>query len=584
MSLSKDLTYESVKELHSKYGINEDVVDELKHLWQRVDEELIQSCNTINYHFKNGGDSQSISSELIKTNNEIRKLHTAGFVESPDQVPVMITTNEMSLQNLIELKTDVEVIKKKTFGGLRTSTGTEEGWKKFIESSVEDLMLFVQTGFLDEKYLRNHGTGKLAGFMAKQHGMTRDCKQAAKLFKTIKEDVFDFDEQVDQEALTNQLQVDYIFLIVYVAKKQSMTIESLLEMCERCKLIFNKLPFTNKVLTQLSKSSKYPVLREIESNLKLHDSPFRMNRARFQSAISAITGCASDRMISSPDTAKLLSDLLELKRRDGVKVDSSEGTTTTYELILHGVLTTPKINSKLKNRTNVKRNGLNTVKFCETNSGNDAVCLTDKHSNRSKNIAEFSIKPPVSTQALKTASEQEKKITGATKIITFVDIEGSASEPNEVAINCFFTRGGHYWMREAVYFSSAAGKDYLQQAQFCHGLNLDAIEESGLQSSNIFKDVKHELDNFETIHYYGKDIEAFLDLCSYGGRRRELNLPDWKDRAKQGYVLSFPSSVCNKPKFHNIKLRAKEKDIQLKQLPHCASEDNIRMHNFLVYG
>ncbi|UVT34683.1 nucleoprotein [big electron-dense squares virus 1] len=582
MSSIKDLSYESVKELHHEFGIKVDVMEELKLLWSGIDENLIQACNTINYHFKDGGDSQSVSADLIKTNTEIRKLHSKEFIESPDQTPVTITTNDLSLQNLIELKNDVELIKKKTQGAIRPRTGTEAGWKKFIESTSEDLMLFIQTGFLDEKYLRNHGTGRLAGFMANQHGMTRECKQAAKMFKTVKEDIFDFDDVIDQEALTNQLQVDYIFIMVYAAKKQSMSIESLIEMSERCKLIFNKLPFTNKVLTQLAKSSKYPVLREIESNLKLHDSPFRLNRARFQAAISAITGCSSDRMISSTNAPSLLSKLMEMKHKDGVTVSSTEGSTSTYELILHSILTTPNVNSKIKNRTNVKRNGLNTVKFVEMEIS--LPILADKHSTRSKNIAEFTIKTPNNTKVFAQPSAHERELLGATKIITFLDIEGSPSEPNEVAIGTFFQRADNYWMREAVYYSTTPGKNYLQEAQHCHGLNLSAIEESGLQSLSIFKDAKSELDNFKKIHYFGKDIDVFLNMCAYKGERSEVNLPEWGERKKQGYTLAFQSKVCNKSTFHNITLKEKERDIQLKQLPHCASEDNIRMYNFVTSG
>ncbi|UUM00587.1 nucleoprotein [Universidad Nacional virus 1] len=579
MSSNKDLVYESVKELHGKYGIEENVIDELRHIWDGLTEELIQSCNSINHHFRNGGDAQSIGSELIRVNEEIRKLHTNEFVEPSVQIPVVISTKDISLSDLIELRNDVKLIKEKTQTNQSKGTGTEKGWKKFIYSSVEDLIIFTQTGYLDEKYLRKQGNGKLAGFMAKQHGMTKDCKHAAKLFKTVKEDVFDFEDTPDQEILTNQLQVDYLFLIVYTARKQSMSIESLLEMSERCKLIFNRLPFTSKVQVQLSKSSKYPVLREIETNLSLYDSPFRMNRARFQSSISAITGCTCDRMISSKNVPQLLTDLLGFKHRDNVTVTSSPGSTNTYELLLHSVLTTPNVNSKLKNRTNVKKNGLNTVKFVEET---DSEELNLSSQTKKGNIKVFKIEQPKNLQLMKYTSNTEKELTQGNKLIVFIDIEGSPSEPNEVAVGCFFQRVDGFWMREVVFYSSTPGKDYIQQAQYCNGLNLNAIEDSGKQSNDIFRDVKLELDTYSAVYFSGKDVEKFLDLCSFKGAKHEINLPEWKDRAAQGYQLIFPSKVCNKAEFHNIKLKAKEKDVQLKQLPHCASEDNIRMFNFTM--
>lgn len=580
MSLNKDLAYESVKELHGKYGIEEDVVGELKHIWDGLTEELIQSCNSINHHFRDGGEAQSIGNELVRVNGEIRKLHTAKFIEPSDQNPVIISTQDISLMNLIELKDDVRLIKEKTQTDQTRGTGTEEGWKKFIESSIEDLVIFTQTGYLDEKYLRKQGNGKLAGFMAKQHGMTKECKHAAKFFKTVKEEIFNFEETSDQEVLTNQLQVDYLFLIVYAARKQSMSIEALLELSERCKLIFNRLPFTHKVQSQLSKSSKYPILREIETNLSLHDSPFRMNRARFQSSISAITGCTSDRMISSQNIPQLLSDLLDLKHRDNVIVTSTVGSTNTYELLLHSILTTPSVNSKLRNRTNVKRNGLNTVKFIEGIMSSEE---TKSSSNtEEKNVKTFKINQPKNLQLMRNANNTEREVIKAHKLIVFVDIEGSPSEPNEVAIGCFFQKNDEFWMREVIFYSSTPGKDYIKQAQYCNGLNLDAIENSGKQSSNIFKDAKSELDVYSAVYFYGKDVEKFLELCSFKGAKHEIILPEWKDRVAQGYKLTFTSKLCNKNEFHNIKLKAKEKDIQMKQLPHCASEDNIRMFNYIM--
>nr|AZI72580.1 nucleoprotein [Old schoolhouse virus 1] len=580
MAVQKDLIYESIKELHGEFGIKEIVTDELRKLWDNLDGELIQKCNLINSHFKSGGDSQGISEELLEVNRKIRSIHTDGFVESSEQTPVVVTTESMSLSDLIELKNDVDTIKKKnqtTFSG--AGSGTLEGWNKFVESSVDDLILFVHTGFLDEKFLRKQGSGKLAGYIAKQHGITKECKKAANEFKTVKEDIFDFEDSTTTEILTNQLQVDYLFLMVFICRKQSMTFNEMLELCTRCKMLFNKLPFTKKVYSQLLKSSKYPALREIEDNLKLYDSPFRTNRARFQSAVSAITGCVSDRMISSSIPSKLLSTLIKLKHRDGVAVSTEIGSTSTYELLIHSTLTTPNVNSKLKNRTDVKRNGLNTVMFIQSED------VSSRHDSRitlsSKNIKERKIANPKSEQHLSFANEKEKLLTGAVKISTFVDIEGSASEPNEVAITSFYTKGGNYWMREAVFFSSQAGKDYLQQAQYCNGINLEAINELGLNSRDIFADAQSELDNFKTVYYYGSDINTFLNLCSYKGNRVEINLPDWRERKEQGYICSVGSIICNKSAIHNLKLKAKPNEMELKQLPHCASEDNMRLHNFV---
>ncbi|AZI72576.1 nucleoprotein [Old schoolhouse virus 2] len=582
MAVQKDLIYESIKELHGEFGIKESVTDELKKIWDNLDGELIQKCNLINSHFKSGGDSQGISEELLEVNKRIRNIHSDKFVESSEQIPVVVTTENMSLNDLIELKNDVDTIRKKnqsTISG--AGSGTVEGWNKFIESSAEDLILFIHTGFLDEKFLRKQGSGKLAGYIAKQHGMTKECKKAAIEFKTVKEDIFDYEDSTATEILTNQLQVDYLFLIVFICKKQSMTFNEMLELCTRCKMLFNKLPFTKKVYSQLLKSSKYPALREIEDNLKLYDSPFRTNRARFQSAVSAITGCVSDRMISSELPSKLLSTLIKLKHRDGVTVNTEIGSTSTYELLIHSTLTTPSVNSKLRNRTNVRRNGLNTVKFIQSEE-----ISVNKHNRQNppstKNVKERKIKSPKSEQHLSFANEKEKAVTGATKISTFVDIEGSASEPNEVAITSFFTREGNYWMREAVFFSSQAGKDYLQQAQYCNGINLEAINELGLNSRDIFFDAQSELDNFKSVYFFGSDINTFLNLCSYKGNRIEINLPEWRERKEQGYICSVGSIVCNKSVIHNLRLKAKPNEMELKQLPHCASEDNMRLHNFVV--
>nr|AZI72590.1 nucleoprotein [Veterinary Pathology Zurich virus 1] len=587
MSQIKDLTYESVKEIHSKYGIEENVIDELKQMWDKVTDDIIISCDNINEHFRGGGTAQAVASELKEINKSIRDIHNPEFIEDPDQVPVVITTHSMTLKELLELKGDVETMKKKTNNNLSQRTGTKEGWEKFVRESIGDLILFTQTGYLDPKFLKKQGTGTLAGFLANYHGMTNDCKKAAKTFKLCKESIFDYNETENQEILTNQLQVDYLFILIFCAKKQNMDLEALLELSGRCKLIFNKLPFTQKVLTQLSKSAKYSILREIENNLVLHDSPFRLNRQRFQSAISALTGCVSDRMVSSSKADLFLKDLLYCKHKDGITVNASEGSTTTYELLLHSILTTPTINAKIKNRTNVRRNGLNTVRFIE-----DPIKLTMPLPNQEDSITQPTSKnvkiyfyddaPDVVGPFHKPDVQSLRLTPKAEKLMTFIDIEGSSSEPNEVAISTFFIVEGRCWLREAVFFSSNAGKDYLQNAQYCNGLNLDALEVSGLCSRDIFQEASKELSQFSKVYYYGDDVKTFLKLIGFKGNATELKLPNWNEREKANYIAKKSSQICTKSSFHSIKLKAKEQDIKLKQLPHCAAEDNQRMYNYLT--
>ncbi|QHX39755.1 nucleoprotein [SetPatVet virus 1] len=576
--MDKDFSYESIKHIHKEFGIEVGVKEELERLYDRIDLDIIQRCNAINRHFKAGGTTQEIATELISLNSEIRNLHSKEFIEEEIQKPIVISTSDFAVQEIIELKQDIKTMKQKSGANTNDKTGTKEGWDKFVEGSIADLMVFVETGFLDEKFLRKHNNGTLAGYIAKIHGMTECCKQAAINFKTVDSEVFNQAEVAGVEMLTNQLQVDYIFVMVYLAKKNAMSLEKLIELCDRCSILFNKMPFTKKVLFMLSKSPEYSILLEIDDDLKLHDSPFRLNRARFQTAVSAITGCVSDRMITG-NPIKIIKTIIELKHKDSVTVSNKPNSTSTYELLLHSTLTTPDTNSKIKNRTNVKRNGLNTVKFVdetdETKSDSSSINYNPEFVKQKIDLYPQNIYP------YEASGSTEKVNFHADLICSYIDIEGSPERPVEVGLAIFVKSNGKSVLYENVIYSDKPSDAYISEKTYCHGIDLTIISSSPKCSDNIHSDTRKLLDKIEKVYCFGDDVIKFLKLCGFKGKIWPIELPKWADRIKKGYETKLLSGCCNKEDIHSSKLKAKDKDIKEKLLPHCAVVDCFMMHNYL---
>ncbi|QHX39780.1 nucleoprotein [andere Heimat virus 1] len=575
--MEKDLSYESIKYIHKEFGIDVEIREELKTLYDRIDLDIIQRCNAINRHFKAGGTTQEVATELISLNSDIRKLHTEEFVEEAKQKPIIISTLDFTIQEIAELKQDIKTMKQKSGVNTNNKTGTKEGWDKFVMESITDMMIFIETGFLDEKFLRKHNNGTLAGHIAKMHGMTEHCKEAATKFKTIDPEIFNQTEIVGNEMLTNQLQVDYIFVMTYLAKKNAMSLEKLIELCDRCGILFNKMPFTKKVLFMLSKSPEYSILLEIDDDLKLHDSPFRLNRSRFQAAVSAITGCVSDRMITG-NPIKIIKTIIELKHKDSVTVSDKPNSTTTYELLLHSTLTTPDTNSKIKNRTKVQRNGLNTVKFIDEADETKSESSSIYNPDFTKQITDLY---PQNIYPYEAAGSIEKSNFNADLICSYLDIEGSPEKPVEVGIVVFTKSGNKSQFYENVIYSDKPSDTYISEKSYCHGIDLTIINNSPKCSDTIHSDAKKLLSKIEKVHCFGDDVIKFLKLCDFKGKIWPIELPKWSDRLQRGYGTKLQSKCCNKEEIHSSKLKAKDKDIKEKLLPHCAVTDCFMMHNYL---
>nr|DAZ91086.1 TPA_asm: nucleoprotein [Anole arenavirus] len=597
--------YEDIKEFYNEFPVRthqQECEDEIDKIRAGLKKEVLSSVRQVNNHFKSGGTAQEVIQQIELINDEVIELHTSKFLANSDQKPVQLDLTGFSLKDLMTLRDDIDIMNKKA-GTESQSTGTAEGWRRFINSGYEVIDLLLRTSYIDSKHVQPGPKGRRPiDVWANETGKVNEVNSKLKALGHAEVKKENMTRSTNNSVImTNQLQVDYCFICCLIAEEAGVSTAELSEEFMRLSMLFNQMPFTTTVLKTLIKSKAYKTLYIIEEGLKLFDSPFRVNRQRFQAAVSFLTNdCVSEKMIGG-DVNSIIKKLLQLKELRKIAVSSEQNTTSFYEYTLYNVLTTPEPFSKFQNRTKVERSGLKTVVIKLNKGSGVSTSKQDEKKEEEPTDKKTSVKTPKITTPVgecpvitfkdyeflvmksigsinrKDMPKTEDGPITSSRVCMFVDFEGSYGDPSEMCVILCFTNEKYTVAGVFLDHNSDSGD---ASGPHCSGINPSNMKTSPYDCAK-FTSIKKALSMTKavpaTICLGKKDVKDLMKLLSVETKFLDIAeaLPTWDDRNVAGYPKLKPGQngmKCNS-KMHNMTLKCGDDEITKKGLPHCAEAD-----------
>uniref|UniRef100_A0AAU7SS55 Nucleoprotein n=1 Tax=Hetplan gecko arenavirus TaxID=3141950 RepID=A0AAU7SS55_9VIRU len=585
--------YEQIKDLFAKNGLTITGAEiELRSLMTKLQKATVWSAEEVNDHVRKGGSVQDMLECIDDVNSILLRLHDPPYVADRDQKPVTLDAGKMDMGILMEIKSDIDKMKEKT-GGEPGKKKDDTGFLNLMASAMEKLNILFATGLVDQQLLKKGPRNNqiLLKTALDHYNLHKQYQIAAKEFNiTIKVTEKKDGTQLKKGEMVNKLQVDYLALLAIHAVRLNIEYDDLMTQLKRLALIVNKMPLTTTVMRNLLETGKYTILNAVEGELSMFDSPFRLSKQRLVTACSIITGCVSERMLNTNNTAEFINNLVLFKRHNKLEVKKDRTETSVYEYNLYKCLTTPEAISIIQNRTKVEKRGLDTVRIVIKSdpTADEVLALTSKLMDKDELKAMYGDCTKLMAYLDNEGKDMLRSYNSSLSFI--IDIEGTADDACEVALTTRIENAGTVFNKTSVLHAVPKNaKAFQQGSKFCHGLTEASIKESPFLTKDVYKAFGKLFSDVcvtRTLHCHGsRDIVEFCGICGIKARIIDVDMPGWSERNKvQAYVDAIGKNyVCSKKKYHPGQIDLGQAASH-KHLPHCAETDTLGISMWMTLG
>nr|QUF61500.1 nucleoprotein [Eastern mosquitofish arenavirus] len=606
MTGNNNISFSNLVEVFSKNSVlNESLFDEVKHMFSAMvtDDTIMDEIDDLSKSIDDPSvEPKAYIGRLRALNLRIVRMHSADYVASAEQEPVVLSVKDMSLSNLAVFGEDIRVMKKKVSGG----EGSKVKWETSCEEALADLK---ESGLIDLVDDPEGKTGRRFTGKQKAKSLANYCERNGKmdeLMTLLEDSMFISDDQKEwfrpdngqeeRENMVNAFQMDPTLIMAVLIIRAKTTPEAVEPQLEQLAAAFMKRPLTETWLQSLVKAGKCEILKHVkESTNALFTNPFLMTRSRLSYFLSLWRGVPSRLGLSaSRGAANLLSDIIAIRIKMHMKISESRDETDWYSAVTSRVLTTPRPEDAWKNRTQVKSNGIWTVQIDFSGVGARHIMTMierndeEQRANLSSSSAAVKNYRKSYNSALRLVPNPEgwkdnligfvernhPFVTQKSGPVMSMDIEGTWDKPREICCLVFDPEpNGEGGVVDRIVWHFPENMD---GNDWCHGLDGKGSDYK-LAPSGWRAELKDFMEKYgsEPICLSGEDVAQLMKSCNIAGVIQEVEpmSPTWEKRNQgpERMVLSLDSGgVCSRVKNHNKKCRGSDKR---KHTPHCAEID-----------
>ncbi|AVM87642.1 nucleoprotein [Wenling frogfish arenavirus 1] len=604
---TNNISFSNLIEVFSKNSVvNDSLFEEVVHMVNALkdDPTLMEEIDSLSASIDDPSvDPKVYINRLRALNLKVVKAHNPEFVADAEQTPVVLTVNDMSLANLAVFGDDIRIMRKKISGG----EGSKAKWETSCEETLGDLR---DSGLIDLSDDPEKKTGRRFTGKQKARSLANYCEKNGKmdeLKRLLDDSMFISDEQKvwftpedsqeERENMVNAFQMDPTLIMAVLIIRSKASPNDVRPQLEQLASAFMKRPLTETWLQSLIKAGKCEILKHVkESTNALFTNPFLMTRSRLSYFLSLWKGVPSRLGLSaSRGAAYLLNDIVTIRVKMHMKISESRDDTDWYSAVTSRVLTTPKAEDAWRNRTQVKSNGIWTVKidFSGVGAGHiinmiekgeeeqkaqaSSGVASVKNYKKSYNAALRAVPNPDNWKdnMIGYVERNSVFVTQKSEPVMSMDIEGTWDNPREICCLVFDPepqgKGGIIDCILWHFPENMDGNDW------CHGL-----DGKGSDYKQAPEDWKEQLKTFmeahgsEPICLSGEDVAQVMKSCDIAGVIQEIEpmSPTWEKRSQgpEKAILSLDScGTCSKTKNHNKRCKGADKR---KHTPHCAEIDS----------